>query len=320
MTPEEHYKLTTNPEDVNFGEAGDYWKGYFTQAYTDSLEYMKQVDLSYYRYLKISNNGLTLKSQWLQPYHQINQYHGYYTIILDYTSSLMTSEEHERISRQEVDRMFATGNFTGYRADNDLHTDYEKLVVFWWWINDNVEYAGIPQNGNSVYTALFLHKTVCQGFSAISTLFFNHLHIHKKDLFLRGILAKDHKNGYKYTGGELEWGLSITDYEYHYKRYTVSAPKDKPLLYQLEAKDSGSIGSNLRWTWEDGLLTIKGNGPMRDFENETLAPWKNFFLNITDLKIEENVTSIGAYAFYYVKHLTYEICNEKIGINSIYWK
>ncbi|KAH0791879.1 hypothetical protein GPJ56_004236 [Histomonas meleagridis] len=104
MTPEEHYKMTGLPEDVNFGDAGDYWKGYFTQAYNDSLEYMIQVDLSYYRYLKISNNGLTLKSQWLQPNHNYNQYKGYYTIIMDYTSSLMTSVEHERISRQEVSK------------------------------------------------------------------------------------------------------------------------------------------------------------------------------------------------------------------------
>ncbi|KAH0792120.1 transglutaminase domain-containing protein [Histomonas meleagridis] len=168
--------------------------------------------------------------------------------------------------------MFATGNFTGYCADNDLHTDYEKQVVLWWWIRDNVEYAGIPQNGNSVYTALFKNKTVCQGYSALATLFFNRAGVEgfsvigetsskhacnwvhlgedwyafdstnsREGLFLMGIKAEYHKKEYKYTGGELYWGLPMTDYDYKYKKHELIGPKIKLILYQMEATDSGSI-------------------------------------------------------------------------------
>ncbi|KAH0786583.1 DUF1542 domain-containing protein [Histomonas meleagridis] len=274
---------------------------------------MKQVDLSYYSYLKISNNGLTLKSQWLQPNHAYNQYPGYHTINMDYTSSLMTSEEQERISRQEVDKMFATGNFTGYRAYNDLHTDYEKLVVIWWWIT---------------ISTLFFNRAGVEGFSVIGVTTSKHawnwVHLgedwyafdstdYLEGLFLKGIQAEYHKKNYIYTGGELEWGFPMTDVDYKYRKSIYMEPFDKPILYQMEAKDSGRIGSNLKWTLKNGLLTIKGNGPMRDFENETLVPWKNFFDDITDLKIEEGVTYIGAYAFYNVKQLTYEKCKDKLG-------
>ncbi|KAH0792088.1 leucine-rich repeat protein [Histomonas meleagridis] len=88
----------------------------------------------------------------------------------------------------------------------------------------------------------------------------------------------------------------------------------------MEATDSGSIGSNLRWTLKKGFLTIKGNGPMRYFESEKLVPWKNFFDNITDLKIEEGITSIGDYAFYNVKNIKYEQYRDKLGSIQLFGK
>ncbi|KAH0787023.1 leucine-rich repeat protein [Histomonas meleagridis] len=104
----------------------------------------------------------------------------------------------------------------------------------------------------------------------------------------------------------------MTDVDYQYKAYPWQDPEDKPLYYQKEATDSGLIGSNLRWTLKNGLLTIKGNGPMRDFENETLVPWKNFFNDINDLKIEGGVLTIVANAFCNVKKLTYENSKDKL--------
>ncbi|KAH0790188.1 transglutaminase domain-containing protein [Histomonas meleagridis] len=215
--------------------------------------------------------------------------------------------------------------------------------------HDNIEYGGVGQNGNSAYDAIVDHKVVCQGYSAISSLFFNRAGIEgiavigitkgshawnwvhlgedwyaydstdsREGLFLKALDGSYHRKYYTYVNGELEYGFPITDVDYQYKAYPWQDPKDKPLFYQKEATDSGLIGSNLRWTLKKGLLTIKGNGPMRDFENETLVPWKNFFNDITDLKIEECVTTIGDYAFYYVKTLKYENCQDKLGsIKSI---
>ncbi|KAH0791838.1 leucine-rich repeat protein [Histomonas meleagridis] len=344
MTREEHHKITGLPLDVDFWGVGDAWEKFSAQAYYDVIKYARQIDIPYASYLNASINGMTNSIQWLHDYHDLNPYKGYITVNLKLTSHFLTSQDEERRSRQEVDNMFATGNFTGYGPENDLHTDYEKLVAIWWWINDNVVYGQVPQYGNSVYSALFQHRTVCRGYSALSTLFFNRagvegftvlgvttsahawnwVHLGEdwyaydsttslEAVFLRGINAEYHKTNYEYVDGELDWGYPITDVDYKYKMYTWHEPKDKPLLYQMEATDSGLIGSNLRWTLKKGLLTIKGNGPMRDFENETLVPWKNFFDDITDLKIEEGVTTIGAYAFYNVENLTYENCKDKLG-------
>ncbi|KAH0793713.1 kyphoscoliosis peptidase [Histomonas meleagridis] len=94
--------------------------------------------------------------------------------------------------------MFATGNFTGIGADNDLRTDYEKLVAIWIWIRDNIEYGGVGQNGNSAYDAIVDHKVVCQGYSAISSLFFNREGI--EGIAVIGITTSDHAWNWVYFG------------------------------------------------------------------------------------------------------------------------
>ena len=62
---------------------------------------------------------------------------------------------------------------------------------------------------------------------------------------------------------------------------------------------------NLTWKlYEDGTLTISGTGAMKDY-NSTDNPspaYKN--LNVKKVVIEDGVTSIGKYAFYYCKSLT----------------
>ncbi|KAH0792892.1 leucine-rich repeat protein [Histomonas meleagridis] len=130
--------------------------------------------------------------------------------------------------------------------------------------------------------------------------------------FIMGINTTFHTSIYSYTKGQLDYTLPVSVELYQYKAYLSDPPKGMPVLYQKEATDSGRIGSNLKWILENGLLTIKGNGEMRDLENETLVPWKNFTGNITNLEIEEGVTSIRAYAFYNVKGLTYENCTDKL--------
>ena len=62
---------------------------------------------------------------------------------------------------------------------------------------------------------------------------------------------------------------------------------------------------NLTWKlYEDGTLTISGTGAMKDY-NSTDNPspaYKN--LNVKKVVIEDGVTSIGKYAFWYCKNLT----------------
>lgn len=53
----------------------------------------------------------------------------------------------------------------------------------------------------------------------------------------------------------------------------------------------------------DGILTITGNGPMKNYIGEGLeetldfSPWSNYLSEIKSVVIDEGVTAIGDYAF-----------------------
>ncbi|MCI9027665.1 MAG: leucine-rich repeat protein [Lawsonibacter sp.] len=89
------------------------------------------------------------------------------------------------------------------------------------------------------------------------------------------------------------------------------------LPVHVQAASSGSCGENLTWTLNsDGVLTIKGTGPMKDYYyglgekppavSSLSTPWGNQSLcpSIKTIKIEDGVTCIGNYAFYYCENLT----------------
>lgn len=59
----------------------------------------------------------------------------------------------------------------------------------------------------------------------------------------------------------------------------------------------GAQGDNLTWTLtNDWVLTISGTGEMESF-GSTNAPWYSYREKITDISMEEGITTIGAYAF-----------------------
>ena len=59
----------------------------------------------------------------------------------------------------------------------------------------------------------------------------------------------------------------------------------------------GAQGDNLTWNICNSILTIKGTGAMANYTSSSPAPWYSHISNIKDVVIEENVTSIGNYAF-----------------------
>ncbi len=77
-------------------------------------------------------------------------------------------------------------------------------------------------------------------------------------------------------------------------------------LYAVSDKSTvagggGKCGDNLTWTLDDtGLLTISGTGDMWDYYYD--SQWKNY--TVKNAVIENGVTSIGEYAFYYCTSLT----------------
>lgn len=64
------------------------------------------------------------------------------------------------------------------------------------------------------------------------------------------------------------------------------------------AAESGTCGDNLTWNFENGVLTISGEGAMYDYYFHSpsgMSPWHD--LHITSIVVEEGVTSLGVRAF-----------------------
>ena len=60
----------------------------------------------------------------------------------------------------------------------------------------------------------------------------------------------------------------------------------------------GAEENTVSWSLdENGVLEIAGQGAMNEWQNEEEVPWNGYRDQITEVRIEAGVTSIGAYAF-----------------------
>ena len=60
----------------------------------------------------------------------------------------------------------------------------------------------------------------------------------------------------------------------------------------------GAEENTVSWSLdENGVLEITGQGAMNEWQNEEEVPWNGYRDQITEVRIEEGVTSIGPYAF-----------------------
>ena len=85
---------------------------------------------------------------------------------------------------------------------------------------------------------------------------------------------------------------------------STSVSAKKPQKGQVEVVNSGLCGDSVQWkfTPELGVLVISGTGAMSNYQfPSTPTPWKR--TSIDSLVIEEGVTEIGDYAFYYCENL-----------------
>ncbi len=110
------------------------------------------------------------------------------------------------------------------------------------------------------------------------------------------------------------WDLEL-DENGLWNGYTVTKYVPNDYVVEFDPEDyvaSGYCGDeiggkNLAWMIDaNGVLTIKGKGPIRDYtytydENDiwglTNAPWREYADIVTSLEIEEGITEIGNYAF-----------------------
>lgn len=62
---------------------------------------------------------------------------------------------------------------------------------------------------------------------------------------------------------------------------------------------TGLCGENLYWQYypSDGVLEIKGYGPMTQYDDEYDVPWHSYMSAVSVIKLPQGLTSISAYAF-----------------------
>ena len=76
----------------------------------------------------------------------------------------------------------------------------------------------------------------------------------------------------------------------------------------VEAIPSGTCGENLTWIIRNDTLTISGTGEMYDYmqagSGEASNPWNDYKTYIKAIVVEEGVTSVGKYAFYFGQTFT----------------
>ena len=86
---------------------------------------------------------------------------------------------------------------------------------------------------------------------------------------------------------------------------TMADEPDSEVAVQTEAGViSGTCGGNLTWKLKDGTLTISGSGKMYDYDLYDMAPWYRETSAIDKIVIDENVKTIGDYAFFECSGLT----------------
>lgn len=76
-------------------------------------------------------------------------------------------------------------------------------------------------------------------------------------------------------------------------------PVAEPVPEAIEAGEtSGTCGTGLTWTYDEGTLTISGSGKMDDYTSATGGPWYSWRYYISTVAIASGVTSIGNFAFF----------------------
>lgn len=114
-------------------------------------------------------------------------------------------------------------------------------------------------------------------------------------LFLAGYLMGSSTTSYTFRCG---YSALI---EYVYDTATKSIFSGELVLSNtayVPAGASGKCGTNLTWSITGNTLTISGTGDMQNYAVDKVAPWDNYATNITNIVIDEGVTSIGDIAFF----------------------
>ena len=76
--------------------------------------------------------------------------------------------------------------------------------------------------------------------------------------------------------------------------------------FMIDGYDIGKCGDSLMWRCREnsGVLTISGSGDMYVYSAVTEVPWSGYLTDVSEIVIDDSVTSLSPYAFYNAKNLT----------------
>ena len=77
----------------------------------------------------------------------------------------------------------------------------------------------------------------------------------------------------------------------------VTVEDDVQSITVQDTATSGKCGTKVYWAYENGTLTISGEGAMDNYSTLSSRPWNDLRMSITKLVIEDGVTEIGNSAF-----------------------
>jgi len=258
------------------------------------------------------------------------------TFLLSFTMAYYTTYEQEELFAGEVERVLD-------EILTDGMSDYETVRTIYDYICDNVVYDYHHLNDDTytlkqtAYAALINGTSVCQGYAL---LFYNMALRCGIDTRLIAGTSNEQLHGWNivelggvYYSLDSTWDAGRTTRKYflrgtdNFSDHLMNGEfttEEFLSVYPISALDyatvaavaSGTCGENLTW-WLDnnGVLTVSGAGDMTNFASLSLVPWFDYRFRITSVVLENGVTSVGDYAFYYCRNMTRVVLPE--GIASI---
>lgn len=83
-----------------------------------------------------------------------------------------------------------------------------------------------------------------------------------------------------------------------------NALTDCPADIIIRGELTGTCGTDVNWSLEDGVLTISGTGAMTSYSLASNVPWYGIRTAINKLVVEESITKVGKYALQNATNLT----------------
>jgi len=241
-----------------------------------------------------------------------------------------TTADQEKELDTAVNQLLNSLNLSG-------KSDYEKVCAVYDYIRDNITYDYENLNNPdtwlqyTAYSALINKTAVCQGYANLLYRLLLELGIDNR-VITGETLEGPHawnivKLGDVYYNCDSTWDAIIGDHDYFLKnsigfldhaRHMDYATTQFHTEYPMSETDYvdgvegvpehviawGICGEEVYWAIDrDGVLTIGGTGPMLDLPANEPALWDYWDDAFDTVIVEEGVTSIGQYAFYFLHNI-----------------